>query len=264
MVPSLPGASGEHPVNNTAGQIPARRDCKILALDTASGQCSVALLLNGQLLVRSVRTAREHAQLLLPMVDGLLAEADKSLRELDGIAFGCGPGSFTGLRIAALVTQGLAAGADLPVLPVSDLRALAEGARIEGIATGGSSGWLLACMDARMGELYWGLFENTGQPVQLAAGGERLSGPDRLIEEVRGLLPAGTAISGAAGMGLGAYPELMREPGIDPSLCLQQAEPHAREIANLASFDLAQGAPWQDAAAAQPVYIRNSVARAPL
>jgi tRNA threonylcarbamoyladenosine biosynthesis protein TsaB len=264
VVPSLPGASGEVPVKNAAERVPAHKDCRILALDTASGQCSAALLLGDQLLERSVRTAREHAQLLLPMVDELLAEAGKSLRELDGIAFGCGPGSFTGLRIAASVTQGLAAGADLPVLPVSDLRALAESVRVEGVATGGPSGWLLACMDARMGELYWGMFESVGQPVRLAAGGERLSGPARLIEEVRALLPADTAISGAAGMGLRAYPELMRDLGIDASLCLPQAEPHAREIARLASLDLAQGAPWQDAATAQPVYIRNSVARAPL
>ncbi|MBK6672023.1 MAG: tRNA (adenosine(37)-N6)-threonylcarbamoyltransferase complex dimerization subunit type 1 TsaB [Proteobacteria bacterium] len=102
---------------------------KFLALDTASARCSVALFSDAGLLVRSVDTARDHATLILPLIEELLAEAGASLRMLDGIAYGRGPGSFTGVRVAASVTQGLAMGADLPVLGVSDLRALAAQAR---------------------------------------------------------------------------------------------------------------------------------------
>jgi tRNA threonylcarbamoyladenosine biosynthesis protein TsaB len=99
---------------------------KLLALDTASGLCSAALSVDGEVLLRETPTTREHAQLVLPMVQSLLAEAQWSMAQLDAIAFGRGPGSFTGLRVAAGLTQGLAFGAGLPVLPVSDLRALAQ------------------------------------------------------------------------------------------------------------------------------------------
>jgi tRNA threonylcarbamoyladenosine biosynthesis protein TsaB len=238
---------------------------KLLALDTASGQCSVALLANGQLLTRATDTARDHAQLLLPMVDAVLAEAGLTLRSLDGIAFGCGPGSFTGVRIAAAVTQGLAAGADLPVLPVSDLRALAEGARTGSAASSQpAGGCVLACMDARMGELYWGVFEHSGLPVGMARGGERLSTPAGLLEAMPALLASGAGIEAAAGMGLSAYPTLGSAFGLDPARCHARAEPHAGEIARLAASDLAGGVAWLDAALAQPVYLRDRVVQTPL
>lgn len=239
---------------------------KLLALDTASGQCSVALLVDGQLVTRGVLTARDHAQLLLPMVDAVLAEAGQSLRGLDGIAFGRGPGSFTGVRIAAAVTQGLAAGAGLPVLPVSDLRVLAEGARaaVASAADASTEGWLLACMDARMGELYWAVFANGSGPIGAARCTERLSSSAQLQQELPALLPAGGAIVGAAGMGLAAYPQLANWLNLPAAHCLLHAEPHAREVARLAACDLAAGASWLDPVAAQPVYLRDRVVQAPL
>jgi tRNA threonylcarbamoyladenosine biosynthesis protein TsaB len=186
------------------------------------------------------------------------------LRELDGIAFGCGPGSFTGLRIAASVTQGLAAGAGLPVLPISDLRALAEGARVlASTGSGAPGGWLLACMDARMGEVYWGLFEDLGRPVGLARDHEMLSAPAALLEELPRIMPPGAVISSAAGMGLAAYPGIAQLV-MDLSRRFVHAEPHAREIARLAAFDITRGANWLDPAEAQPIYLRNKVVKAPL
>jgi len=233
---------------------------KLLALDTSSACCSVALADGEAGVQRSVATARDHARLLLPMIDEVLAEAGIGLRALDGIAFGCGPGSFTGLRIAAAVTQGLAAGAGLPVLPVSSLRALAEQARATGQPVAG--GWLLACMDARMGEVYWGVFADGPRPVVAASGGERLCAPPDLPAVLAGLLPPGGGVRAGAGMGFGAWPSLA---GVLQSggHCLLAAEPQAADVARLALADLACGAPWRDPVAAQPVYLRDRVVQIP-
>jgi tRNA threonylcarbamoyladenosine biosynthesis protein TsaB len=239
---------------------------RILALDTASAQCSVALLAGGELISRAVRTSRDHARLLLPMVDEVLAEAGCSLRAVDGIGFGRGPGSFTGVRIAVAVTQGLAAGAGLPVLPVSDLRALAEAARQQVAAPPGGAmpGWLLACMDARMGEVYWGVFPLTDGPVGVAHEGERVSAPEALLLRLGEGASGRPRIAAAAGMGLGAYPDVAVQLGIHPEYCLPQAEPHAADIARLVGADLAAGASWRDAATALPVYLRDKVVQVPL
>jgi len=225
---------------------------KFLALDTASARCSVALLDGQGLLTRGVDTARDHATLILPMIDALLAEAGVTLRSLDGIAFGRGPGSFTGVRIAASVTQGLSAGADLPVLGISDLRALA--ARARRAATAPSPGMLLlAAMDARMGEIYWGAFDAAANLPGEAVLGEAVGVADSLPASLRGRVVA------AAGRGLSAYPWLA--PGLDvpAESVLGEAEPDAADIARLAAFDLRGGVAWQDAAAAQPVYLRDQV-----
>jgi len=230
---------------------------KLLALDTASAQCSAALLYDDRVCSRSTVTARDHATLILPMIDALLAEAGMKLQQLDGIAFGRGPGSFTGVRIAAAVTQGLAAGADLPVLPVSDLRALAAQARRLAPGAGTSSGHVLACMDARMGEVYWGVFEDSDALPAAPGWSEAVSAPAALPEGLRGTLRR------AAGRGLSAHPTLPEWLGLPSSACLPDAEPHALDVAALAALDIAGGHAWLDALAAQPVYLRDQVAQLP-
>ncbi|WP_111639562.1 tRNA (adenosine(37)-N6)-threonylcarbamoyltransferase complex dimerization subunit type 1 TsaB [Marinomonas shanghaiensis] len=123
----------------------------ILALDTSTPACSVALYMDGVVLEDFRMAPRLHNDLILPMVDQILSQAGLTLTNLDAIAFGRGPGSFTGLRISAGVVQGLAFGADLPVIPVSTLAALS----LEGFQKTGKNNWL-AALDARMGEIYMG------------------------------------------------------------------------------------------------------------
>ncbi|MEO8315671.1 MAG: tRNA (adenosine(37)-N6)-threonylcarbamoyltransferase complex dimerization subunit type 1 TsaB [Pseudomonadota bacterium] len=227
---------------------------KLLALDTASAHCSVALLLGDEITVIEAATARDHAQLILPMVDRVLAEAGVTLQQLDGIAFGRGPGSFTGVRVAAAVTQGLAAGADLQVLPISDLRALAQQALrrlpADQLRVAGN---VLACMDARMGEVYWAAYAVHSGRLGAAMTEELVAPPESLAL----LCPPCIA---AAGRGLAAAPQIAALLQLPSAAILADAEPHAVDVARLAAADLAAGALWLDAADAQPVYVRNQVA----
>ena len=153
---------------------PPPRAVKILALDTATENCSVALWVDGQLTVREQLLERGHAEQILPMLDELLAASGVSLGQLAAVAFGRGPGAFTGVRLAASVAQGLAFGAQLPVVPVSDLAALAERVLSENAGTRR----VIVCTDARMGEVYWGCFERGDSGLAAAATPERVSRPE--------------------------------------------------------------------------------------
>lgn len=218
---------------------------RLLALDTATEACSAAIFRDGVVDERYEVMGRGHAGRLLPMVDELLHAAGIAVTDLDAIAFGRGPGGFTGLRIAAGVAQGLAAGIGRPVLPVSDLAALAAaGARSSGAER------VLACMDARMGQVYWAAFDCTGG-APVAVTEEHLSDPQGVS------LPGGKAWY-AAGHGFGAYPALVtrlqsRLAGVDASLL-----PRASDIARIAALDLEAGK-GVAASGAVPVYLRNEV-----
>ncbi len=224
---------------------------KLLALDTATEACSAALLIGDAMLERYEVAPRAHARLLLPMLESLLAEAGLKLADLDAIAFGCGPGSFTGVRIAASVVQGIAFGADLPVLPVSTLTALARAALQEHSAT-----HVLAAIDARMGEIYWATYRRDARGEPQALG-------DELVTSAQDLSISEDADWYGIGTGWAAYESVLR-PQFGSRLlgCDAQALPRATHIAQLAALDYADGKALS-AELALPVYIRNQVAIRP-
>jgi len=226
---------------------------KILAFDHATERCSVALCLDGAVAGREALAARDHGVALLAMAQALLDEAGIALAALDAIALGRGPGAFTGLRLAASVAQGLAFAADLPVIPVSDLRALAQRA-LSGVARPAR---VLACQDARMGEVYWAGFGAIAGHAQ-AETPEAVERPETMLP--RALQWLGPGAAGGAGSGFGAYPELA---GLGVRLHPLGADlrPRAHEVALLAAHDGRAAAVAPEHAV--PVYLRNDVAAVP-
>lgn len=192
----------------------------LLAIDTATDACSVALYLHEQMFQRFCIAARAHTRLLLPLIDDLLKEADISLADIDAFAFGRGPGSFTGIRIACSVIQALSFGTDKPVVPVSTLHALAQGAaRTSGVTQ------VFASLDARLESLYWGLFEMGAEGIMQPISDEHLSSIDQIH------LPVGSwqKITGY---------------------------PHAEDIARIAAYEYQAGRSVS-AELALPVYLKD-------
>ncbi len=148
---------------------------KLLAIDTATEACSCALFIDGEIQQRSEIAPRQHTNLILPMADELLKAADLTANQLDGLAFGRGPGSFTGLRIASGVIQGIAFAADIPVAPISCLAALAQAAYIQN-----SSEKVLAAIDARMDEVYFGSYIVDQQGIMRSHDEERVCKPESI------------------------------------------------------------------------------------
>ena len=221
---------------------------KLLALDTSTDACSAALLVGTEIREDFKLAPREHAKLILPMVDALLAEAGLSLSQLDAIAFGRGPGSFTGLRIAAGVAQGLAFGANLPVLPISTLAALAQGAYTDLGATR-----VLAALDARMSEVYWGVYQINNAGVMELHGAEQVCAPGEVV------LPLGGEWLGA-GSGWKEYGAALRERcGTLVCTVMPERLPRAKDIA-LLGVTASQRGLAVSAEQAMPVYLRNQVA----
>lgn len=219
---------------------------KILALDTATEACSVSLGIGDRVIDRYLELERGHAEQLLPMVDAVLAEGGLTLRSLDAIAFGRGPGGFTGVRLAVSVAQGLAFGADLGLVPISDLAAVAQRAA----QLNPAAGRVLVVNDARMREVYWAAFEIQAGVISPAV--EHV-GAASAVE-----LPEGSSWV-AAGRGLKAYPDLAarcRERGVN---VFPELLPRATEILELARPAVAAGQ-ILDPAVALPVYVRDRVA----
>ncbi|HNQ03490.1 MAG TPA: tRNA (adenosine(37)-N6)-threonylcarbamoyltransferase complex dimerization subunit type 1 TsaB [Thiobacillaceae bacterium] len=219
---------------------------RLIAFDTATEWCTAALWLDGALHWREARAGQRHSDLLVPMIMDLLAEAGLKLGQLDGLAYGMGPGSFTGLRIACGVAQGLALGSDLRVVGVSTLEALAQEAWNQRRADR-----VLACLDARMQEVYAGLYRRQDEGWLCQAGPLVCAPQDLPAPPAAGYTGAGPGFLAHAGM-TSAWPvPLLAVAG--------ELIPHARAIAHLAVPRLARGE-GLPAEAAEPLYIRDKVA----
>ena len=217
---------------------------KLLAIETATEACSVALWLDGEVRERFEVAPRRHTELVLPWAEELLAEAGLARAQLDAIAVGRGPGAFTGVRLAVALAQGIALALDRPVLPVSTLAALAWPAR-----AGGND--VLAAIDARMGEVYLGWFRAEGQGLR-AVGSEWMAAPQGVDIEAADVVGVGSGFGAAEGALAQALVSKLL-------LCDPLALPHAADLARLAAIDFAAGRAIAPDLL-EPAYLRDKVA----
>ena len=211
----------------------------ILAIETSSELASVALLRGETVISRMSSGVRTHSQSVLPMIQELLAEAGIALKDCDAIAFGSGPGSFTGVRTACGIAQGLAFGGKLPVVPVVTLDAMALACHQQH-----GAGEVLAVLDARMGEVYWAQYRCVDGAALETVLPPALSAPEAVQ-------PQGAPV--ACGNGLSAYAAAFAGGGH------AEVMPHAEQVAQLAALAFAAGQ-TVTAAEAQPLYLRNKIA----
>lgn len=221
---------------------------RFIALDSSTEWCSAALWCDGEMAAIERRTDHRHGELLLPMVERLLAQAELDAQDLDGVAFAAGPGSFTGLRIACGLAQGLAFAHDLPVVGISSLEALAECAGANAVGTPR----VIACLDARMHEVYCAAFERHAAGWRAVVDAECVAPSEIGVPPGAGWIGAGggftvhgEALRGRLGTALGQ---------VQPAL-----RPAAPAVARLAAVRFGRGE-GVDAALAQPHYVREKVA----
>ena len=224
---------------------------KLLAVETATEACSAALYIDGEITERFSLTANEHTKLILPMIDTLMSEAGLLPQQLDALAFGCGPGSFTGVRIATGVIQGIAFGADLPVVPISTLAAIAQDYFDSNDNMEQHTAF--TAMDARMGEIFWGVYNRDQFGYAALIGKEVVT----LAEDIA--FPDLTGIG--LGSGWGVYEEILmlRLAGKVKDYEVD-IRPRARAIARLGArgFELGFAVAVE---LAMPVYLRDKVAK---
>jgi len=220
---------------------------KLLAIDTSTEACSVALAIDNEVVELFEIAPRRHAEIILPMIDKILSRAGQTLQELDAMAYGRGPGAFTGVRIATSITQGIAFAHDLPVVPVSTLAAMAQGAYTEFGATD-----VLAAIDARMNEVYWGCFNLNDQKLMSGVNEEQVSAAEKVN------FPGGGEWHGV-GTGWQMFGESMGSlVGNNIDNIHPEYYPHAQDIAVLGIEQYSQGKKVS-AEQALPVYLRNEV-----
>jgi len=237
---------------------------KILSIDTSTEACSAALYIDDEVRERFEIAPSKHSQLILPMANSLLNEAHIVVSDLDAIGFSCGPGSFTGLRIASGVIQGIALGADIPVVRISTLAALAQYAFKEKKERN-----ILTALDARMNEVYWGMFQfdSMGElhkiSEEIVCLPAQISKPDKgLMEELTadrwfGVGPGWTRYSSELLATLSTKPLFTNGVAVSFEI---NVFPQARYVAELTVKEFMQGnvvAPEH----AVPVYLRDNVAK---
>ncbi|MGZ8095537.1 MAG: tRNA (adenosine(37)-N6)-threonylcarbamoyltransferase complex dimerization subunit type 1 TsaB [Methylosarcina sp.] len=221
---------------------------KLLAVETATEACSAALFIDGEIAERFELAPKEHTRLILPMIDSLMTEAGLKPHDLDALAFGCGPGSFTGVRIATGVIHGISFGADLPVVPVSTLAAIAQD-----FFDKKAGNVAFTAMDARMGEIFWGIYQRNNQ------GYAELTGKESVTAAKKIEFPDLTGVG--VGSGWGVYrQELMTRLAGRVTHCEIDYLPRARAIARLGAQGFEQGLAV-DVEHAMPVYLRDTVAK---
>jgi tRNA threonylcarbamoyladenosine biosynthesis protein TsaB len=218
---------------------------KILAIDTSSAICSVALLIEDKVISVDKKLPLQQAQHILPMINELLCSNEIELKQLNALAFGCGPGSFTGIRIATSVIQGLGFGLNKPIIPISSLAALAQAAYHD-------LGWkkLLVGIDARIQEVYWGAYQVGEHGLVSLIGKEIVIKPEELL-----------------------FPESFDWYGVGDAWDIYRNQIHFQPLAiDMNRFPLALGVlelaksfylrkEWVSAAEALPVYVRDNVAK---
>jgi len=230
---------------------------KILSIDTSSEACSASLNIDGELVTQYQLAPQKHSSLILPMCDELLSQCELTLTQLDAVAFGRGPGSFTGLRIAAGVVQGIAFGADLPVIKVSTLAALAQQIKPDPkLET--QSIKIIAAIDARMQEIYCCVYTIKNGQVD-ATMDETINAPDDV--NFKNILSANDTVFGI-GTGWREYKDSLTNKPLAPPLTniFDERLTSAQEIGLLAARKLSDG-DVVSAAEAIPVYLRNNVAK---
>lgn len=213
----------------------------LLAIDTSTEQVSIALLAKGVISSEEQGSQKTQAQILLPMIDNLMVNAGMPLAELDGIIFGCGPGSFTGLRIVCSVAKGLAYANNLDLIPVSSLAAIAWSARKE---LNDPNAEVLALVDARMQEVYWRFFTaEEGESLEYVSKAEKIE-----------LRPKSSIV--LAGVGIDVYWDSLSDAIKKDIRCILHLPPSASAMIELVC---AMGIKPIPVAQAQPVYVRNQV-----
>ena len=220
----------------------------LLAVETATEACSAALMLNGKIAEQFSLTANGHSKLILPMIDSLLLEANLKPTDLNGLAFGCGPGSFTGVRIATGIVQGIGFALEIPVMPVSNLATVAQD-----FFDDNNENLVFVAMDARMGEIYWATYQRN------ASGYAELVGRETVIPASDIEFPDVTGVGIGSGWKIFSQELLTR---LSHRVTRYEVDnmPRARAVAKLGAEGFKQGLAVA-AEHAMPVYLRNKVAK---